>query len=93
MEMLGGKKRGGRYCITGVPNKTSCKNNSYTDGIAMHQFPENPEVRRKLVKFLQRHRSDFDKSCVSNYTSLCSAHIDAIATCTVPLYKLKEWLK
>ena len=43
----------------------------------MHQFPENPEVRRKWVKFVQRHRSDFDESCVSNYTSLCSAHIDA----------------
>ena len=76
-EMLSGKKSGGRYCVAGALNKTSCKNNSHTDGIAMHQFPENPEVRRKWVKFVQRHRSDFDESCVSNYTSLCSAHIDA----------------
>ena len=75
-KMSSDKKRGGRYCVAGAPQKTSCKNNSHTDGIAMHQFPKNPEVRRKWVKFVQRHRSDFDETCVSNYTSLCSAHFD-----------------
>ena len=70
------RKRGGRYCVAGAPNKRSCKNNSYTDGISMHQFPTDPVVRNKWVKFVQRHRVDFHESSVTNYTSLCSAHFE-----------------
>jgi len=33
------KKKGGRYCVAGAPNNQSCKNNSYTPGVTMHQFP------------------------------------------------------
>ena len=70
------KKRGGRYCCAGGPNLTSCKNNMHTDGISMHQFPKDPTIRRKWVKFVQRHRADFNESRVTNYTSLCSAHFE-----------------
>ena len=40
----------------------------------MHQFPKDPVVQRKWVKFVQRHRADFHESSVTKYTSLCSAH-------------------
>ena len=64
---------GGDYCVAGGHNKVSCKSNSYTDGISMHYFPKNEAVRRKWMRFVQRHRKDFvplKKSC------LCSAHFD-----------------
>ena len=64
------------HCVAGVPNKRSCKNNSYTDGISMHQFPTDPVVRNKWVKFFQRHRANFHESSVTNYTSRCSAHFE-----------------
>ena len=70
------KKRGGRYCVAGAPNKRSCNNNSYTVGISMHQFPTDPVVRNKWVKFVQRHCADFHESSVTKYTSLCSAHFE-----------------
>ena len=70
------KKRGGRYCVAGGPKIRSCKNNSHTVGISMHQFPTDPVVRNKWVKFVQRHRADFVASSVTNYTSLCSAHFE-----------------
>ena len=41
----------------------------------MHQFPSDPILRRKWVKFVQRHRLDFAEP-VSKYASLCSAHFE-----------------
>ena len=70
------KKRGGRYRVAGAPNSTSCKSTSYTDGISMHQFPKDPVVRKKWVKFVQRHRADLDESSVTRCTSLCSVHFE-----------------
>lgn len=72
----GKKKRGGRYCVAEAPNNTSCKNNSHTVGISMHQFPKDPVVQNKWVKFVQRHRADFHESSVTKYASLCSAHFE-----------------
>lgn len=69
------KRRGGRYCVAGAPNNISCKNTTYTPGVKMHQFPSDPIVRRKWIKFVQRHRKDFDEP-LSKYTSLCSAHFE-----------------
>lgn len=69
------KRKGGRRCVAGCPNKTSCSNNSYTEGITMHQFPTNPVVRAQWVRFVQRHRIDFGEP-VNKYASLCSAHFD-----------------
>jgi len=68
------KKKGGRYCVAGAPNNQSCKNNSYTPGVTMHQFPLDVNTREKWVKFVQRHRRDFRPT--SKYTSLCSAHFE-----------------
>ncbi len=68
-------RRGGRYCVAGAPNKVSCMNTMFTPGIRMHQFPSDENVRRKWVKFVQRHRHDFGEP-LSKYTSLCSAHFD-----------------
>ena len=30
----------GKYCVAGGPNNESCKNNSTTPGISMHEFPK-----------------------------------------------------
>ena len=68
------KKRGGRFCVAGAPNQQSCKNTSYSPGITMHQFPSDPVLRRKWVKFVQRHRHDFHDP--SKYASLCSVHFE-----------------
>ena len=42
----------------------------------MHQFPKDPVVRKKWVKFVQRHRADFDESSVTRCASLCSVHFE-----------------
>ena len=67
-------ERGGRYCIAGAPNDQSCKNNSHTPGIRMHQFPTDPILRGKWIQFVRRHRANFNAT--STYTSLCSAHFE-----------------
>ena len=67
-------RRGGRYCVAGAPNNQSCTNSSNTPGIRMHQFPSDPVVRDKWVKFVRKHRRDFEPQ--SKYSSLCSAHFE-----------------
>ena len=69
------KPKGGRRCVAGAPNKTSCLNNSHTEGITMHQFPTDPIVRAQWVRFVQKHRVDFGEP-VNQYASLCSAHFE-----------------
>ena len=68
-------RRGGRYCVAGAPNNQSCRNTSYTPGVRMHQFPADPLVRAKWIKFVQRHRVDFAEP-INKYASLCSAHFE-----------------
>jgi len=65
----------GRYCVAGAPGSLCCKNNSYTEGITMQQFPKDPVLRSKWVKFVQRHRCDFNEP-VCKYAALCSAHFE-----------------
>lgn len=66
-------KRGGRYCVAGGPNKASCTNTSYTEGVSMHYFPSAEDIRQKWTKFVRRHRKDFVPSKTS---SLCSVHFE-----------------
>ena len=68
------ERKGGRYCVAGAPNGQSCKNNSHTPGIRMHQFPTDPILRAKWIQFVRRHRANFNAN--STYTSLCSAHFE-----------------
>ena len=75
MAEKGKKPKGGRRCVAGAPNKTSCGNNSHTEGITMHQFPTDPVVRAQWVRFVQKHRVDFGEP-VNQYASLCSAHFE-----------------
>ena len=67
------RKRGGRYCVAGGPNNVRCTNTSYTEGVSMHVFPKNEEIRKKWTKFVQRHRANFIPSSTS---ALCSAHFE-----------------
>ena len=64
-----------RYCVADIPNRVSCKNRTFTGRIRMHQFPIDPVVRAKWVKFVQKHRPDF-RDPKSKYASLCSAHFE-----------------
>ena len=75
MESKAKYRKGGRYCVAGGPNNQSCKNSSYTEGITMHQFPIDQIIRRKWVKFVQRHRKDFAEP-INKYAVLCSAHFE-----------------
>ena len=68
------KKKGGRYCVAGGPNKQSCKNTSYTPGITMHQFPKDGKVRQEWVRFVRRHRPNY--TATSKYAALCSTHFE-----------------
>ena len=69
------KRRGGRYCIAGAPNKQSFQNTLFSPGITMHLFTTDAVLREKWIKFVQRHRRDFKPE--GKYTSLCSAHFEA----------------
>ena len=69
----GAVRRGGRYCVAGGPNKTSCTNTSYTEDVSMHYFPSANDVRQKWTKFVRRHRANFVPSKTS---SLCSVHFE-----------------
>ena len=55
-------RKGGRYCVAGAPNNQSCTNTNYTPGISMYQFPVDRAVREKWLKFVQRHRVDFQRA-------------------------------
>ena len=66
-------KRGGRHCVAGRPNKTSCTNTTYTEGVSMHYFPSDENVKQAWVKFVHRHRKDF---IPSKSSSLCSVHFE-----------------
>lgn len=65
----------GKYCVAGGPNNESCKNNSTTPGISMHEFPKTGNLLRSLwIKFVRRHRMpDWQPS---PYSCLCSAHFE-----------------
>ena len=69
------KPKRGRRCIAGAPNKTSCGNSYYTEGITMHSFPSDPIIRAQWFRFVQRHRVDFSEP-VNKHTCLCSAHFE-----------------
>lgn len=70
-----GRKYLGKYCVAGGPNGASCKNNSSTVGISMHEFPKNGfSLRKAWIKFVQRHRHNWQPS---SYSCLCSAHFEA----------------
>ena len=75
------KKKGGRRCVAGAPKNTSCSNNSYTPGITMHKFPDDPNVRSVWVKFVQRHL-DFHEP-VNTYACLCSAYFEESCFSTI----------
>ena len=69
----GRKKNGGRYCVAGSPSQQSCRNNSYTSGITMHQFPKDKKLRQEWARFVRRHRPNYKAQ--SRYAAL-SIHFD-----------------
>ena len=55
----GRKNKGGRYCVAGSPSQQSCRNNSYTSGITMHQFPTDKKLRQEWARSVRRHRPNY----------------------------------
>ncbi|RMX43984.1 hypothetical protein pdam_00017571 [Pocillopora damicornis] len=62
VEKMKPMRKGGGHYVAGAPNNQSSTNTSYTPGIAMHQFPVDRAVREKWLKFVQRHRVDFQRA-------------------------------
>ena len=75
-ESIGKKRKCKIFCVAGGPNQKSCTNNGDTPGISMHQFPTDSSVRQQWVKFVRRHRLDFNPAEYSNRIYLCSAHFE-----------------
>lgn len=71
-----GKKYLGKYCVAGGPSEASCKNNSSTVGISMHEFLKKvgSSLRKAWIRFVQRPRHNWQPSSCS---CLCSAHFEA----------------
>ena len=47
------------------PNQASCTNSQHTDGISIHVLPDEekaPEIKKKWVRFVQKHRPHFASS-------------------------------
>ena len=56
------------YCVA-----ANCNNSQATQNITMHQFLWNqPDVRRKWIKFVHFKRADFDAE--PHHAHLCSEH-------------------
>ena len=66
-------RRGGKFCVAGTSNGSSCQNTSYCEGVKMHYFPSNEEICRKWVAFVRRHRHNWKPSSTS---VLCSVHFE-----------------
>ena len=91
MESLEKKKRGGKYGVAGISSKESCKNNSHTEGISMHLFPRDEEVRWKWIKFVQQRRADFVGEAVNSvHNSLCSGHFEESCFTRKPAVQLER---
>lgn len=86
--------RGGKSCVAGGPNEQSCTNKQHTEDVSFHYFPKNPDVRKKWVKFVQKHRQGWKPTDTS---VLCSAHFeDDCFTTNRRISRelnMKSWLK
>ena len=69
----------GRYCVAGGPGNVSCTNNSKTEGVSIHIFPREDAIRDKLVRFVQRHRADWQPSKTSGENSKLAFNSEIIA--------------
>ena len=52
----------------------SCTNNSKTEGISLHMFPQDDAIREKWIRFVQRHRAIWQPSKTS---VLCLVYFDS----------------
>ena len=69
-------RHGGKYCVAGVPNNTSCTNGQFTEGISLHVFPnvnKEPERHWQWVRFVRRHRPGWKPS---GRSILCGVHFE-----------------
>ena len=72
------RKKGGKYCVAGLPGKRSCKNSSFNPNVNMHKFPKDKTVQKQWTNFVRSYRRDFTATTSSH---LCSGHFEP--TCYV----------
>ena len=73
VQSINRKKRrvSGKFCVAGGPGNISCNNTSLTEGISMHTFPSDDNLKRKWTQFVRKHRPGFKPFEAS---VLCSVH-------------------
>ena len=70
------RARGGRSCVAGGPNLTSCTNTQHDENVSFHRFPSEKTDRNrrmKWVNFVRKHRPLYQPSATA---SLCSVHFE-----------------
>ena len=70
------KRRGGRYCVAGLPNGIRCTNGQHTERKSVHTFPFKEKDRKRhqtWVRFVRRHRPKWSST---NSSFLYSNHFD-----------------
>ena len=68
------KRISGKYCVAGGPGNISCTNNSKTEGVSIHILPREDAIRDEWVRFVRRHRGDWQPSKISVLCSGISMH-------------------
>ena len=59
------KRRGGRYCVAGLPNGISCTNGQHTEGKSIHMFSLKETDRKRhqaWVRFVRRYRPQWSST-------------------------------
>ena len=70
---MASRAKRGKSCVCGAPGLKSCNNTYGVQGISMHKFPEDEEVRKNWVKFVRRHRPNYTPTSAA---VVCSAHFE-----------------
>ena len=74
------KRRGGQYCVAGLPNGVSCQNGQYTVGKSIHEFPNKAKEKsghQSCLSFVRKHRPNWNSI---NSSILCSDHFEEVVS-------------
>ena len=70
------ERRGGQYCVAGLPNRVSCQNGQYTERKSIHEFPNISKEKSRHQSWLSFVRKDRPNWNSTNSSILCSDHFD-----------------
>lgn len=95
------KRYSGKFCVAGGPRSVSCNNNSKTQGVSLHLFPRDKVIYNQWIRFVQRHRANWQPSktsvlCSVHFQSSCfeqRADLNLKDTADTSLFRSRRWLK